>query len=39
MMADVWNFLMTADDQVIAAALGIAVVLAIILTWPWGWDE
>ena len=40
MMAGAWAFLMNADDPVVVAAgLGIAVVLAIILTWPWGWDE
>ncbi len=40
MMAGAWTFLLTADDPVVVASvLGVGVVLAIILTWPWGWDE
>jgi hypothetical protein len=40
MMAEAWTYLMTAGDPVaVAAFLGFVVVMAIILTWPWGWDE
>ena len=42
MMAEAWFSLLTlvtVDPIAIAAFLAFLVVMAIIHTWPWGWDE
>lgn len=41
-MAEAWFSVLTlatVDPLAIAAVLAFLVVMAIIHTWPWGWDD